>query len=296
MKRMVDTKFIKWIKSLFKSIQPGTKDGDVEIGGNLEVDGYFYPSIKLLPYSGDNFGVELSPYNSGYYNILEVKGLGISEADRRTPRLLSGSKYAKIWASPDSAGYYCNAQLMAYSVDDNNGWAGVGIIHTDAIRDSFSALDIGFAQQFTGYSTYNNYLILNDRLEVKKTDNFLYNISTPLNLKTSEELTTSGEGSATLVSTRLEKEELYIGGHTTIHASLTEALGNATSGQITFTGKGLTAGKAFTGVLLKGDTLVGACYAKINSATEIVLYYQNPLGATLEGGDYTANLNLIAEN
>ena len=39
MKRMVDTKFIKWIKSLFKSIQPGTKDGDVEIGGNLEVDG-----------------------------------------------------------------------------------------------------------------------------------------------------------------------------------------------------------------------------------------------------------------
>ena len=293
---MVDTKFIKWIKSLFKSIQPGSKDGDVEIGGNLEVDGYFYPSIKLLPYSGGDYGVELSPGTGGYYNILEVKALGITEANRRNPRLLSGSKYAKIWASPDLGGYYCNAQLMAYSVDDSNMWAGVGIIHNDASRDSFSALDIGFAHQYTGYRTYNNYLILNDRLEVKKTDGYLYNISTPLNLKTTEELTTSGDGTASLVSTRLEKDELYIGGHTTIHASLTESLGNATSGQIAFTGTKLTAGKAYTGVLLKGDTLVGVCYAKINSATEIVLYYQNPLGATLEAGDYTANLNLLAEN
>lgn len=175
-------------------------------------------------------------------------------------------------------------------------WSGVGVIHNDASGMSHSALDMGFAHQYTGYNTGNNYLILKDRLEVKKSDQYLYNISTPTALKSSEELTTTPAGTATLVSERLEKEELYIGGHNTIHISLTAALTNATSGQIAFTGTNLNTNQAFTGVLLKGDTLIGVCYLKITSATKATLYYQNPLGVALEAGDYTANLSLIAAN
>ena len=41
MKRMTPTKLIDWAKKLFGAVQPGSKEGDVEIGGNLEVDGGF---------------------------------------------------------------------------------------------------------------------------------------------------------------------------------------------------------------------------------------------------------------
>ena len=39
MKRMIPTKLIDWVKKLFGAVQPGAKEGDVEIGGNLEVEG-----------------------------------------------------------------------------------------------------------------------------------------------------------------------------------------------------------------------------------------------------------------
>lgn len=70
MKRMIPTKLIDWVKSLFHRVAPGEGDGDVQIGGNLEVDG----SIKWgqswvltgsdYPFQVDNGDLFALIYNS----------------------------------------------------------------------------------------------------------------------------------------------------------------------------------------------------------------------------------------
>lgn len=295
MKRMIPQALIAWVKSLFARIHPGDKEGDIEIGGDVEVDGYFYPSVKIAGYAGASGGITLDGTNASL-SVLKISGI-YDRSVSRSAYILAGNKYSKIWASPNAGGHFCNAQLLSYSLNDsNNMWSGVGIIHNDSSAETRSALDIGFAHQYTGYRTYNNYLILNDRLEVKKCDTYLYNTGVPTSLKTTIELTTSPEGTGSLVSERIEKNETYIAGHNTLHFNLTEGAGTATSGQVTFTGTGLDTTMKATGVLLKANVLVGVCYLMVNSATEAVLYYQNPLGLDLAAGDYTANLQLEASN
>lgn len=48
MKRMIADSLITWVKSLFHRIAPGTGEADIQIGGNLEVDGYLSPNALKI--------------------------------------------------------------------------------------------------------------------------------------------------------------------------------------------------------------------------------------------------------
>lgn len=295
MKRMIPQALIDWVKSLFTRIHPGDRDGDIEIGGNVEVDGYFYPEIRIRPYAGAFGGVTVKIGSSGSYNILEF--VGDYYEDPLKPRVFSAGQYDRYWVSGQKDGYANNAQILALYNSDSDTWAGVGVTGRDTSgASSYSYLDVGFAQHYKSYSEQDNYLILNTRIEVKACDTYLYNVFEPSALKSTIKLTTSPEGTGSLVSERIEKNETYIAGHNTLHFNLTEGAGTATSGQVTFTGTGLDTSIKATGVLLKANVLVGVCYLMVNSATEAALYYQNPLGLDLAAGDYTANLQLEASN
>lgn len=48
MKRMIPQSLITWVKSLFHRVSPGIGEGDIEVGGNLEVDGKLTPNTLQI--------------------------------------------------------------------------------------------------------------------------------------------------------------------------------------------------------------------------------------------------------
>ena len=74
MKRMIPTKFINWVKSLFHRISPGTGDGDIEVGGNVTAESAIFdvwkskdviPNLAILTFRNNEGSYELY----GYYSL-----------------------------------------------------------------------------------------------------------------------------------------------------------------------------------------------------------------------------------
>ena len=263
MLRMISTKLKEWIKGMKDRIHPGDGEGDVEIGGDLEVDG----------------GIKTGDLESG-----NIDAYLVSTNQLKAKSTIDGSIVIKDKNATNTRGYILLKDANSV-IGLTDGFEKTGLLIDPADTACIGYFDnVGGPQPETGFGAGRSYL-------------FIVRNGTYMHIDMSAEeisLNFSG-GTGTLLAKKFERSEKFIASHYSLAFNATTDLGTETSGNITFTGSGMVAGE-YTGVLMHGGVLVGTCYLNITSKTEATLSYQNPLGLNLASGEYTANLTKIIGN